>query len=116
MLQAAHTYADRNTNEEGGGGYQAYNWDGVSWGVYVLLAQIDGPSSEYPQKVTPLMAPCPFQTAVMEESSSAPFPATFAQPFQSARSFTFCGHTIRQPFALSQAQLVACEERHDFSA
>lgn len=50
-MQAAHNYADRNTNQEGGGGYQAYNWDGVAWGVYVLLAQIDGPGSEYPTKV-----------------------------------------------------------------
>ena len=52
LLQAAHNYATRNTNEEGGGGYQAFNWDGVSWAVYILLAQIDGPSSQYPQKVS----------------------------------------------------------------
>jgi hypothetical protein len=46
-------YVDRNTNEEGGGGYQAYNWDTSAWGAYLLLAQIQGSDSPYPTKVLP---------------------------------------------------------------
>lgn len=51
--QAAEDYVDRNTAQEGGGGYQAYNWDTTAWGVYVLLAQIQGSSSEWPTKASP---------------------------------------------------------------
>jgi len=50
-VQAAENYVDRNTNEEGGGGYQAYNWDTSCWGTYVLLAEIQGSDSPYPSKV-----------------------------------------------------------------
>ena len=42
---------ERNIQEEGGGGYQAYNWDTSCWGVYVLMAEIQGSASPYPQKV-----------------------------------------------------------------
>ena len=49
--QAAENYVERNIQEEGGGGYQAYNWDTCCWGVYVLMAEIQGSASPYPQKV-----------------------------------------------------------------
>ena len=52
VVQAAENYVDRNTNEEGGGGYQAYNWDTCAWGAYVLLAGIQGADSAYPSKVS----------------------------------------------------------------
>ena len=52
VVQAAENYVDRNTNEEGGGGYQAYNWDTSAWGAYVLLAGIQGADSAYPSKVS----------------------------------------------------------------
>lgn len=57
MPQAAQRYSNRNTAEEGGGGYQGYNWDSASWGTYTILSQILGSTSEYPTKVHGLARP-----------------------------------------------------------
>ena len=38
MLQDAQKLWQRNKDEEGGGGYVAWNWDSSIWGADVLLA------------------------------------------------------------------------------
>jgi hypothetical protein len=38
-LQDALHFWQRNKDEEGGGGYLAWNWDSSIWGADVLLAQ-----------------------------------------------------------------------------
>ncbi len=39
-MQDALNFWQRNKNEEGGGGYLAWNWDSSIWGADVLLAQL----------------------------------------------------------------------------
>ena len=47
-MQDAHAFWQRNKNEEGGGGYLAWNWDSSIWGADVLLASLtDGSDATY---------------------------------------------------------------------
>ena len=49
--QDALNFWERNKNEEGGGGYLAWNWDSSIWGADVLLAQLQTSDPKYASEV-----------------------------------------------------------------
>ena len=49
--QDAQSFWERNKNEEGGGGYLAWNWDSSIWGADVLLAQLQTSDPKYASEV-----------------------------------------------------------------
>jgi hypothetical protein len=60
---ALHFWA-RNKNEEGGGGYLAWNWDSSIWGADVMLATLAGATdATYAAEVGMLCSAVPLSTA-----------------------------------------------------
>ena len=57
-VQDALSFWERNKDEEGGGGYLAWNWDSSIWGADVLLAQLmPNPDPKYGSEVRATSAP-----------------------------------------------------------